>query len=32
MERTHRICPYSKATAGNVEVQLHVADGATRSG
>ncbi len=25
MERTHQICPYSKATAGNVDVQLHVA-------
>ena len=25
MERTHQICPYSKATAGNVEVGLHVA-------
>ncbi|MFP5371364.1 MAG: organic hydroperoxide resistance protein [Actinomycetes bacterium] len=25
MERTHRICPYSRATAGNVEVQLSVA-------
>ncbi len=24
MERTHRICPYSKATAGNIEVQLLV--------
>jgi Ohr subfamily peroxiredoxin len=26
MERTHRICPYSKATAGNVEVLLLVSD------
>jgi lipoyl-dependent peroxiredoxin len=25
MERTHQICPYSKATAGNVEVDLLVA-------
>jgi Ohr subfamily peroxiredoxin len=25
MERTHRICPYSKATAGNIDVQLKVA-------
>jgi lipoyl-dependent peroxiredoxin len=25
MERTHQICPYSKATAGNIEVQLRVA-------
>ena len=25
MERTHRICPYSKATAGNIDVQLRVA-------
>ena len=25
MERTHRICPYSRATAGNVDVQLSVA-------
>ena len=25
MERTHQICPYSKATAGNIDVQLHVA-------
>ena len=24
MERTHRICPYSKAIAGNVDVQLTV--------
>jgi osmotically inducible protein OsmC len=24
MERTHRICPYSKATAGNIEVDLAV--------
>lgn len=24
MERTHTICPYSRATAGNVEVGLHV--------
>jgi Ohr subfamily peroxiredoxin len=24
MERTHQICPYSKATTGNIEVQLHV--------
>ena len=25
MEATHRICPYSKATSGNVDVQLTVA-------
>jgi Ohr subfamily peroxiredoxin len=25
MERAHQICPYSKATAGNIEVGLHVA-------
>ena len=25
MERTHTICPYSKATAGNIEVHLSVA-------
>jgi osmotically inducible protein OsmC len=25
MERTHQICPYSKATAGNIDVQLRVA-------
>ena len=25
MERTHQICPYSKATAGNIDVRLHVA-------
>lgn len=25
MERTHQICPYSKAIAGNVDVQLSVA-------
>ena len=24
MERTHRICPYSRATAGNVDVRLTV--------
>jgi len=24
MERTHTICPYSNATRGNVDVQLHV--------
>jgi Ohr subfamily peroxiredoxin len=24
MEKTHTICPYSRATAGNVEVGLHV--------
>jgi Ohr subfamily peroxiredoxin len=24
MERTHQICPYSKATAGNIDVQLKV--------
>ncbi len=29
MERAHRICPYSKATAGNVDVRLHVAEGAS---
>jgi lipoyl-dependent peroxiredoxin len=28
MERTHRICPYSKATAGNIDVQLRVAEAA----
>jgi lipoyl-dependent peroxiredoxin len=27
MERTHQICPYSKATAGNIEVELRVAPG-----
>jgi len=26
MERTHRICPYSKATTGNIDVQLLVAE------
>jgi osmotically inducible protein OsmC len=26
MERTHRICPYSKATSGNVDVQLLVGE------
>jgi lipoyl-dependent peroxiredoxin len=25
MERTHQICPYSRATAGNIEVELRVA-------
>jgi osmotically inducible protein OsmC len=25
LERTHQICPYSKATAGNIDVQLTVA-------
>jgi osmotically inducible protein OsmC len=25
MERTHQICPYSKATTGNIDVQLLVA-------
>ncbi|WP_448642435.1 organic hydroperoxide resistance protein [Geodermatophilus sp. URMC 63] len=25
MERTHTVCPYSRATAGNVRVGLHVA-------
>ncbi len=25
MERTHTVCPYSRATTGNVEVGLHVA-------
>jgi lipoyl-dependent peroxiredoxin len=25
MERTHQICPYSKATAGNIDVELNVA-------
>ncbi len=25
MERTHTVCPYSRATAGNIEVGLHVA-------
>jgi lipoyl-dependent peroxiredoxin len=29
MELTHQICPYSKATAGNVEVELLVAGAAT---
>jgi len=24
MEKTHTVCPYSRATAGNVEVALHV--------
>ncbi|WNV76336.1 organic hydroperoxide resistance protein [Geodermatophilus sp. DSM 44513] len=24
MEKTHTVCPYSRATAGNVEVGLHV--------
>ncbi|SNS75486.1 peroxiredoxin, Ohr subfamily [Geodermatophilus pulveris] len=24
MEKTHTVCPYSRATAGNVEVVLHV--------
>jgi len=24
MEKTHTICPYSNATRGNVDVQLHV--------
>ena len=28
MERTHQICPYSKATMGNIEVQLLVAQAA----
>ena len=28
MERTHRICPYSKATAGNIDVRLRVASAA----
>src|SRR5919205_3441448 len=28
MERTHQICPYSKATAGNIEVELSVAQAA----
>ena len=27
MERTHLICPYSKATAGNIDVRLTVAQG-----
>ncbi len=26
MERTHQICPYSKATAGNIDVELRVAN------
>jgi len=26
MERTHQVCPYSKATAGNIDVRLHVAE------
>ena len=26
MEKTHRICPYSRATAGNVDVELRVAE------
>ncbi len=25
MERTHQICPYSRATAGNIDAQLRVA-------
>ena len=25
LERTHQICPYSRATAGNIDVQLSVA-------
>ncbi len=29
MERTHTICPYSRATAGNVEVGLHVVPAAS---
>ena len=28
MKRTHQICPYSRATAGNVEVELRVAEDA----
>ena len=28
MQRTHQICPYSKATMGNIEVQLLVAEAA----
>jgi osmotically inducible protein OsmC len=28
MERTHQICPYSRATSGNIEVQLLVAEAA----
>ncbi|RFU18879.1 organic hydroperoxide resistance protein [Geodermatophilus marinus] len=26
LEETHTVCPYSRATAGNVEVGLHVGD------
>ena len=29
LERTHTICPYSRATAGNVEVGLHVVPAAS---
>jgi osmotically inducible protein OsmC len=32
MERTHQICPYSKATAGNIEVQLLVGHAAPDAG
>jgi Ohr subfamily peroxiredoxin len=28
MERTHQICPYSKATMGNIEVELLVSEAA----
>ena len=31
MERTHQICPYSKATAGNIDVQLQVSQHAPAS-
>lgn len=27
LEKTHTICPYSRATAGNIDVQLRVAEG-----
>ena len=27
MEQTHTVCPYSRATVGNIEVDLHVAEG-----
>ena len=29
MEKTHTVCPYSRATAGNVEVGLHVVPAAS---
>ena len=30
MERTHQICPYSKATVGNIDVELRVAPRSAR--